>query len=190
MVRTQAQRQHHAALGGSPGRKPPLERNKQSSPSGRIPRKPQVDNQVLANEDVVVNPESENSAIVEATAIHGDPATSGDPPDVLNATESEKSPILQVHGSSSTADEVVTEQRRSGRTKRTSPGKEKRLVEEARLAADNSPSDIDPDDDDEYRTSPKQLPVIKKLKKQGRTIKPFSPQGNLCRLHRTLVFVM
>jgi hypothetical protein len=55
------------------------------------------------------------------------------------------------------------------------------------LAADNSPSDIDPDDDDEYRTSPKQLPVIKKLKKQGRTIKPFSPQGNLCRLHRKLV---
>ena len=50
--------------------------------------------------------------------------------------------------------------------------------------------DDDPDDDDEYRTSPKQLPVIKKLKKQGRTIKPFSPQGNLCRLHRTLVFVM
>jgi hypothetical protein len=144
----------------------------------------------LPNEDVVVNHESENSAIVEATEIHGDPATSGDPPDVLNATESEKSPILQVHGSSSTADEVVTEQRRSGRPKRTSPGKEKRLVEEARLAADNSPSDIDPDDDDEYRTSPKQLPVIKKLKKQGRTIKPFSPQGNLCRLHRTLVFVM
>ena len=190
MVRTQAQRQHQAALGGSPGRKPPLDRNKQSSPSGRIPRKPQGDNQVLPNEDVVVNHESENSAIVEATEIHGDPATSGDPPDVHGSSESEKSPILQVHGSSSTADEVVTEQRRSGRPKRTSPGKEKRLVEEARLAADNSPSDIDPDDDDEYRTSPKQLPVIKKLKKQGRTIKPFSPQGNLCRLHRTLVFVM
>ena len=187
MVRTQAQRQHHAALGGSPGRKPPLERNKQSSPSGRIPRKPQVDNQVLPNEDVVVNPESENSAIVEATAIHGDPATSGDPPDVLNATESEKSPILQVHGSSSTADEVVTEQRRSGRHKRTSPGKEKGLEEEARRAADDSPSEIgDTDDEDAYVPSSKQLPVIKKLK-QGRTIKPFSPQGNLCRLHRKLV---
>jgi hypothetical protein len=157
----------------------------------------------LPNEDVVVNPDSENSAIVEATANHGDPVTSGDPADVLNATagdpaknvvvnaEREKSPIVQVHGSSSTADEVVTEQRRSGRLKRTSPGKEKRLEEEARRAADDSPSENDgTDDEDEYGTSSKQLPVIKKLKKQGRTIKPFSPQGNLCRLHRTLVFVM
>ncbi len=117
MVRAQAQRQHLAALGGSPsGRKPPLVRTDSPSPSGRKARKPQVDIQVLANEGVVVNPESENSAIVQATANNGDPATSGDPADVLNPTagdpaknvvvnaEREKSPIVQVHGSSSTAD--------------------------------------------------------------------------------------
>ena len=131
MVRTQAHRQHLAALGGSPtGRKPPLVRTESPSPSGRKARKPQVDSQVLANEDVVVNAESENSAIVQATANNGDPATIGDP------------------------------------------------------------ATTGPDDEDDYVTSSKQLPVIKKLKKQGRTIKPFSPQGNLCRLHRTLVFVM
>ena len=118
MVRTQAQRQHHAALGGSPGRKPPLERNKQSSPSGRIPRKPQVDNQVLPNEDVVVNPESENSAIVQATANNGDPATIGDP------------------------------------------------------------ATTGPDDEDDYVTSSKQLPVIKNLK--SRVV-----QSNLFRLKVT-----
>ncbi len=98
----------------------------------------------------------------------GDPATTGP----VNAS---------VHGSSSTADEVangvVIEQRRSGRNKRTSPAKEKLLEEEARRAADDSPSDIDgTDDEDENVTSSKQLPVIKKLKKQGRTIKPVNTQ--------------
>jgi hypothetical protein len=57
--------------------------------------------------------------------------------------------------------------------------------EEARPAGDDSPSDEDANDDEEDEvTSSKQLPVIKKLKQQGRPIKPFSPQGNLCRLHR------
>jgi hypothetical protein len=69
MVRTQAHRQHLAALGGSPtGRKPPLVRTESPSPSGRKARKPQVDSQVLANEDVVVNAESENSVLVQDTA--------------------------------------------------------------------------------------------------------------------------
>jgi hypothetical protein len=184
--RTQAQRQQLAAVGGSPNaRKPPAVRLDSPSTIAKKKQKPQADDPVSEKSPIV------QATIVEATANHGDPVTSGDPADVLNATagdpaqnvvvndDGEKSPIVQVHGSPSTGDVVVTEQRRSGRIKQTSSGKKARLEEEARQAADDRTGETNgSDDDDDYRTSPKQLPVIKKLK-QGRTIKPFPPQGKV-----------